>query len=315
MAPSNKSPSDQDAAKKSGLKTEHLLLGALFLGLGFYWLKGRNAVHPMPAETAPKGESAVTKGSQVEILSNSDSKLDTKKYQEELNRSRAQFARARALGLKSLEFKDSGDTVSIPLIFSPKKIWCQGGDLDTMRYAAKAETSKEFVISLEAIGRPGKHPFVRVSLKELYAGLKYTFSVPRPKESIAYGLFICSDNKQDNSCQRKNAKTHAELSAQLAQDPNRAKSIDQIFYFQNLILDAKKLESYRSNEFGADFQKSIGSHLNKKGINAADFQTAWKLNSTIKSSPSDIRAGKIVLSLPYNDPRCTLGTVAAGKTK
>ena len=50
------------------------------------------------------------------------------------------------------------------------------------------------------------------------------------------------------------------------------------------------------------FQQNL---VNKQGISQADFKTAWEMNLAMKSTPADIKVGKIILSLPYNDPRCT----------
>ncbi len=295
---------------------EYVLLGSVVLGLGYYFFKGK-ANHPqsLSAESAPETTSP-TQGAQIQVLNSSEAQVDVKKYQEELNQQRVQFAQMRILGIKSLNLKGKGDTVSIPLVFAPKKMWCQGGDLDTMRYAAKSLKNKDFLITLETIGRPGKNPYVRTSLNQLYAGLSYTFTVPRPKGSTAYGVYICQDSKQENTCQKKLVETHAEISDSLAQQGDGAKNQDRVFFFQNLIVDNKKVETYRTNDFGSEFQKSINSHLvGKRGVNPADFQTAWNLNKTIKSAPTDVRAGKIILSLPYNDPRCLSAGATPGPNK
>jgi hypothetical protein len=74
------------------------------------------------------------------------------------------------------------------------------------------------------------------------------------------------------------------------------------------VIDGRSVETYRTDDFSHDFQKSVSGHLTKKGLSASEIQTAWKTNSTLKSAPVDIRKNRIVLSLPYNDPRCLQGT-------
>ncbi|MDQ3230196.1 MAG: hypothetical protein M3Q07_00100, partial [Pseudobdellovibrionaceae bacterium] len=233
-------------SRKQKISTEYLLLGVLMIGIAFVILRGKNTTISMQAETPPAVEGQVNP---VQVLPSHQSPVDVRKYQDELNQQRAQFAQARSLGLKSMPLKNQGDTVTIPLVFAPNKVWCQGGDLDTMRYGAKSDTNKEFLITLEAIGRGGKNPFVRTSLKELQKGVSYSFTIPKPKDTTAYGVYICTDGRKENSCQRKGIETHSQASTELAEDPNKARSEDRVFFFQNLVIDSKKVEAYRTDDF------------------------------------------------------------------
>lgn len=296
----------KSSKKKKQFPKEYLLLGVLVLGGVFLFIRGKGAPDStsMPAESTP---GTGGKSTQVQVLANNQPTVDVRKYQDDLNRERAQSAQIRELGLKSMPLKTQGDTVSIPLVFEPTKVWCQGGDLDTMKYASKNDRAKDFLISLEGLGRGGKNPFVRTSLEELYKGATYTFTIPKPKQATAYGLYICTDSRKENTCQRKSMETHAKLSERLAENPDKVRAEDRVFYFQNLVIDGKNVEAYRTDDLSNGFQRSITGHLSKKGLSASEVQTALKTNSTIKSSPLDIRKGKIVLSLPYNDPRCIQG--------
>jgi hypothetical protein len=296
----------KSSRKSQKVSTEYAILGILALAIVFVLFRGK-ASEPtrMAAEAPPLQESG--KAQHVEVLSNSQPPVDVRKYQAELNRERASFAQARELGLNTMPLKNRGDTVTIPVAFVPEKVWCQGGDLDTMKYASKNDRAKDFLITLEGIDRGGKNPFVRVSLDQLYKGANFNFTIPRPKEATAYGLFICTDSRKENSCQRKSMQTHAQLSEQLAENPEKTRAEDRVFFFQNLVIDGRTVETYRTDNFSQDFQRSISGHLTKKGLSASEIQTAWKTNSTLKSAPVQMRKDRIVLSLPYNDPRCLQG--------
>lgn len=288
--------------KNQKIPTEYILLGVLALGIAFYIYrsKGTEATH-MAAEATLQQPG---KGNQVQVLTSNQPPVDVRKYQEDLNRERAQFARARELGLKSLPLKNQGDTITIPLSFVPEKVWCQGGDLDTMKYASRNEYAKDFIITLEGIDGGGKNPFIRTSLNELQKGVNASFTIPRPKEATAYGVYICSDSRKDNSCQRKSMMGHAKLSEQLAENPEKARSEDRVFFFQNLVIDGKSIEAYRTDDLSNEFQRTITDHLTNKGLSASKVQAAVKTNLILKSAPADIRKDRIILSLPYNDPRC-----------
>jgi hypothetical protein len=299
MPGKRKSPSRR---KNQKIPTEYILLGVLALGIAFYIYRSKGTEATQMAAEAPVHQPG--KANQVQLLTSNQPPVDVRKYQEDLNRERAQFARARELGLKSLPLKNQGDTITIPLSFVPEKVWCQGGDLDTMKYASRNEYAKDFIITLEGIDRGGKNPFLRTSLDELQKGVNASFTIPRPKEANAYGVYICTDTRKDNSCQRKSMLSHAKLSEQLAENPEKARGEDRVFFFQNLVIDGKSVEAYRTDDLSSEFQKTITGHLTKKGLSASEVQNAIKTNLTLKSAPADIRKNRIVMSLPYNDPRC-----------
>ncbi|WP_141731962.1 hypothetical protein [Oligoflexus tunisiensis] len=288
--------------RKQRIPTSYGVLGVLTLAIILMLVRGNNKPESMSLSAEVPVSNA--RDASASMVSSQPSSVDVRQYQEELNRQRAQSAQARELGLKTLPLKPRGDTISIPLSFVPQKIWCQGGDLDTIKYATKNDRAKDLLITLEGIDRGGKNPFVRTSLQQLTQGANYTFTLPRPSEATAYGLYICSDSQKENSCQRKNLQTHASLSEQLAENPDAARAADRIFFFQNLVIDGSRVEAWRTDDFSHEFQRSISNHLLKKGLSASEVQTAWKTSSTLKSAPIAIRKDRIVLSLPYNDPRC-----------
>ena len=302
----NQKRKNEDKKSKGAIKPEYFLVAIAISGIGYYALRKSAGQQNMSAVPVP-GAASLSKTRPVEIISTIQTPADNNRAQLEMTEKRAQLGMIRMLGLKTLEFKNQGETISIPLSFIPKKIWCQAGDLDTLKHVAKNRSDKEFVISLEAIGRAqDKNPFVRVSLNELYQGADFTFTMPRPKDPVPYGLYICSDFKKQNACQHKSAESHAEISAELGKKSDNPLTIDNIFYFQQIIVSNKKAEAYRSNDYSDSFKKSMRESLvNKQGITPADFKTAWEMNSTMKSTPADVKEGKIILSLPYNDPRCT----------
>jgi hypothetical protein len=98
--------------------------------------------------------------------------------------------------------------------------------------------------------------------------------------------------------------SHAKLSEQLAENPEKARSEDRVFFFQNLVVDGRTVEAYRTDDLSNEFQRTITGHLTKKGLSASEVQKAIKTNLTLKSAPADIHKDRIVLKLPYNDPRC-----------
>lgn len=228
---------------------------------------------------------------------------DSKAYEAELTRSRAQYAARALLGLKSMDLKESNGLLKVPFRFTPRKLRCQGGDLDTMKYASKDPGAKEILISLEP-SDTGRGDFMRTSLSSLYGGVEHTFSLKPSSDAQSYGLYICSDSMNATSCKGKTLKSHAAMSEEFAKKSPSSKN-DFIFYFQHVVLDKSGLEIYASEDWSEDFKKSIGSYLTKqKDLSASEFESAWKVSQVIRSTSADIRDGRLQLSLSYNDPDC-----------
>lgn len=228
---------------------------------------------------------------------------DSKAHKAQVARKRAQYAARALLGLKSLELKEVDGLLRIPFRFTPHKVWCQGGDLDTMKYASKDLSANEILISLEPNGS-GKGDFLRTSVAALYNGVEHTFKLQPGSSPQIYGLYICSDSKQGKSCKNKSLKSHAEISNDVS-NANGSSKNNYIFYFQPVVFDKNSLEVYKSDDASDAFKDSIEAYLEKqKGIDSSELKAAWKVSKVIRSSSPEVQGGRLQLSLPYNDPRC-----------
>lgn len=269
------------------------------VGGGAFVLMQRKPAVPAPAQGRPV-QALASKERATSVTSVSQ-------VQDDLNRKRVQFIKDRELGVMTLDLGPSGQTLILPLIVSPTKYWCQAGDLDTMRYASKKGDENDFVIALERLGQKGGSAFVRTSLNQLSQGLTFSFKIPRPSEAALYGLSICQDSEQSNSCEGKKVLAHGALSDRLAQNPNPVQRQDQAFYFQSLVIDKKSIEIYRMDDQGSRFQKTLDGRLSEKGIDAAQIRRSWEMNTLLKSLPLAIQERSLVIKLAYNDPTCVNG--------
>lgn len=282
------------------VKPKHVLVVVAVVGLGFIALK----IRPKKMTSkAPAREASVADEPAIQELPLEDIKPhDSKAYKEEVARKRVRFAARALLGLKSLELKETDGFLNIPFVFTPEKVWCQGGDLDTMKFVSKNIVANDILISLEPSGNE-KGDSLRTSVAALYKGLEYTFKV-KPGSARSYGLYICSDTKNEKSCKNKTLKTHEAMTNEVSAADGSAKD-DYIFYFQHVVFDKNSLEVYRSNDASDEFKKSIETYLTKqKSIDTHEFQTAWKVSKVIRSNSADVEDGRLHLILPYNDPRC-----------
>lgn len=281
------------------IKPKPILIAGSVLVLGYLALKTQSTKE---APTLPTKEAVQTPQNLIIETPREPKAYDTEAYTKEVKRVRAQAAARTLLGLKTLELKEENGLLTIPFRFTPRKLWCQGGDLDMMKYASNNITANEILISLEPTSG-GKGDYVRTSVAALYNGLEGSFKLNAGSKQ-SYGLYICSDDKKGTSCKGKAVASAAGMTEELAKAGNSPKK-SYIFYFQHVVLDKRGLETYKSDDPTDEFKKSIGTYLNKqKDLDSSEFEAAWKVSKVIRSTPSDVYDGRLQLSLPYGDTRC-----------
>lgn len=281
-------------------QVKHVLIAAAIVAFVFLAIRVRKTqmVQAAKPEVEEKIDSAP-----VLLDNKATDNFNKDAYERELIQYRKKVHNIRALGLKSLTLTKVKGKVSIPFEFVPKKVWCQGGDIDTIRYATSKTSAKEVLIALETMGSNKVSETLRVSVDNLVAGFEHTFLLDGGVGDKSLSLSICTDRKKTNSCKKANVIDQNTLNNTLGANFNQTDK-DYLFYFQHLIYNGESVQTYRSDMFHSDFKKKLSGFLEKADVDKDESDRAWKLNRTIKSNPVDIVKGKIVLSLPYNDPRC-----------
>lgn len=292
-----------DGPGPSGLQMKHLAIAAVIIVLGFLIFRKRSSQLAAPAY---KANVASTDTGTAILSEENGEKFDKAAYAQDVLSMRKKAFAARALGLKTLSLTKTKGKVAIPFEFIPRKVWCQGGDLDTIKYAVTKQNSKEVLISLESLSGDSVSEGLHVSHENFIKGFSHTFMVKDSSSLKSLSLSICTDRKKSGSCKKAQVMSQAKLNSALGEKSNQLAG-EFLFYFQHLLFNGDTVQAYRSDVFDAHYKKSLASYLDKVDVSKDEVQKAWKLNNTIKSNPLDVRGGKIVLSLPYNDPRCAPG--------
>ncbi|RZA12996.1 MAG: hypothetical protein EOP10_30490 [Proteobacteria bacterium] len=225
--------------------------------------------------------------------------------QKEVDSLRAKESSDMKLGIKKFPLKEINGRYDIAFQFTARKIWCQGGDLDTIKHAVNSSSDPSVLIALEP-QEAGKGAILRTSVLQLFAGLTHKFSIP-VASGLSYALSICSDMKKEGTCRGKTVKTHSEINSALAEEKTdrKASPIDYLFYFQHLVLDKSFLYSYRSDNASEGYLNLIAEYFKEhSSVGELEMKKAFKNSKITRSAPADISGGRILLELPVNDPRC-----------
>lgn len=271
---------------------------------GFFVFKKKSSMGP--ASSTATAEKKPEIKTEPTILNGSGLTQNSAAFANEMLAARRGVAVKSAIGLKSAQLKTAGGKVLIPFDFIPHKLWCQGGDIDTMKYASSSRTEKEFLISLESMDGKQVNEGVHVSLNDLYKGISHVFKVSASTSTKSLALRICADKKKRGTCSSAKVIDQTTLNENMGATGEKPKE-DYVFYFQHMILAKDKIQTYRSDVFTDNFKKSVTQFMTQEKVDSKDLQWAFRTTKIIRSNPPDIMDGKIRLTLPYNDPRCMAG--------
>ncbi len=279
-------------------------LAGLAIVLLVYFVFKKKAFKTEPQENGKNKTAQVSEARPVEIIASKSEVETPQRLQSRVNRLRANEASESRLGIVKFPLNATDGFFSIPFVFSPRKIWCQGGDLDTMKHALNGIESSTFLVTLQPLRESEKGETYRTTLGNLFQGFTHVFKIREGKPGN-YALTICSDQKGTNTCAGKSLTTHSKIADEVVAHDQGTPSKDYIFYFQHLIVNKTQLYAYRSDDASTRYQNEIRSYLQDEVKLSSDtLAEAWKMSSTLRSSPLGLDNGKIKLSLPYNDPEC-----------
>lgn len=248
-------------------------------------------------------QPSVTKQVATEIELSPQSQEPDASHQENLNRQRVDTAMSDDLGLRTINGTVGGGELTLSFEFKGTKKWCQAGELDTLQHAVADSAAPEILISLEAMDSDNRSGFY-TSVNSLKLGVMHDFKIKNSGSS--FGLYICLDSAKDKSCKRKRLVEQTQMNAELADSNATVKSKDYIFYYQPLVLYKNQLTGYRTDTFSDEFKSSVSKVLeDKHGLAAAYFKASWDISNVTRSIPVAVRNNKMLIELPYNDPRCS----------
>lgn len=225
---------------------------------------------------------------------------------ERLRKARMQSAARFQIGMVSLKPVSKDSQIEIPVEFVPRKLWCSGGDLDTIRQSLENVVAENLLVSVESLSDLSNKAVAYTSYLELLKGRKFTFRIKTPERGDQFGLFICEDSKKEKSCQNKTLLSSDELSKMNSSKSSAAaQGVAAVFYFQHLIADDGEISTFDANQFLGEKKDVLFAHL-KGEFDLSDkaIQKGWHYSSVVKSLPTEIQKNTIKAPLTYADTRC-----------
>lgn len=277
--------------------------------LGYYALKAPpKAVVTQSLQAVKPLATAFTKAEDV--------KPEEKAAEEiSLNKRRVVMLGQSQVGISSLKTSAKDGNIEVPFELKAQKLWCQAGDIDTIRYSNDNNFEKNIVISLESLKDNTRLAFIKVSTEDLYKGVKHSFNIRSFGAGDSLGLFICKSTDGKTSCKSKQLISHEKINGLVSNEETakEARKNDYIYYFQSLVLGADSINTFAANDYlGKDKSALIKQLSAQFSLKEKDFEAAWRYSSVLNSLAARIDSGKILLTLPYNDPKCMDQSKAPG---
>ena len=280
---------------------KYLVIGGAIV-LVFLFFKNRYK-RQIPAEIERTQQVAPAPVNQPLII---DSKKEQDQSQAQFLKQRTDYMKREKLGIQRIPL-NSGGEVKLSVELRPKAIWCQAGDLDMMRRVIDDSEAKEIILSLESVKGDELAKPVRLSLAELYKGVKTTFALKGIAATSNENVFlsICSDRRKKNQCHGLKVVdlNQVNVSVQKLKKGNNLKG-DYLFYFQNFFIAKGELVTYRSDDYSKKYRDEVEAYLKKEAVQVGNFDSNWKKGQAIRSTPIAVEGKVLVINLPHNDPKC-----------
>jgi hypothetical protein len=227
---------------------------------------------------------------------------------ERLKQRRAQYLKEvrQGVGFYQLETTDEGLLARVK--FAPYPV-CHVADLNAIFHDYRQTANNSILVSLESLDGSGKRiSFYRPSLEHLKYGFEAAFKIPPEMKSGLMGLFICSDSGRTGRCTRKKPMDFDALFN--ISNTNRALPYQDKVYIFNLVVITDKLLRYVTEvpipeSLLAELkQNPMMKQLGPEKIEHL-FHEAQTLTTALRSYPTEVRDGSLVIKMPILDQdRC-----------
>ncbi|MCX6128281.1 MAG: hypothetical protein NTX25_04355 [Proteobacteria bacterium] len=220
-----------------------------------------------------------------------------------IEQQRSAYFEKMQLGISSASLPIESGFAKASIKIKNRKLYCRGGEIDTMDRDAANASSKEFLLTVEAIGQSGK-PYLQdsLSVNDLKAETLHNFSIPAHESNKLLGVYICHDTKKDKSCQNKKVldyKTHGKNVG------NALNKSDVIYIFHKLLLGKDGNISLFSSFVGDVKNDRSNKYISAQGkIDNNLIAEASAIDRKLRSEALQMSNKIIELTLTLGDRSC-----------
>lgn len=226
-------------------------------------------------------------------------------------------AAAKQLGITQVELSQHHE---VKVRVTPKDM-CMFGDIDAIALETRwGGTTGKILLALEPIsGEPGGASVAEISLADLAdSGAAFTLTVPSQQTPKLFGLYICRDSSNANSCRGKEVTDYKAIFERYALDvakdgevspkaseTERMKPVaDRIYFFKSVIIDQNslRLSTKQTSDDRAAFMSQYLMSLSPDADYRADLDRDRAINKTIASLPLSLNGDVVEMSLPRITP-------------
>lgn len=189
------------------------------------------------------------------------------------------------LGISSYSFPVDQNKIKMSVRFKVRRLWCRGGEIDTMIRTAQVSKSPEFLLSVEQIGSSSAAIASRaLSISELQKNQTLDFAVTNPSSgALLLGIFVCKDGLKSGVCHNKSL---IDYDKDGADKRSNLRANDYLFLAHKVLV--------RPNG-GVDL---FSAYLDEKTANLADEYALKKLGSNYKDLDGAAKYDRILRSEP-----------------
>ncbi len=220
----------------------------------------------------------------------------------EIQRKREEVNNAIINRLKEIRTVADNASIKIKIRIKPEAKSCQIGDFDFIKSLVHDGKNKVFLLSVEKLrGRLVKPSSIRLSLFDILKSENHEFAMPKLENAQEYGVYLCIDPGQSNTCNQKAALNSKDWNKVI----NHSKLPENIVYFQLLTTKSSSAYLIPTNKWGSSAIREMTVKLKPWLSKPEDsLELTASLMEKLGSLPANVENGDLEIPLPFRDPRC-----------
>ncbi|MBC7660624.1 MAG: hypothetical protein H7249_13085 [Chitinophagaceae bacterium] len=276
--------------KKTGIG-----LGVLALCVGIFVSKKKFAVDANKPDQV--SQLVIQAPIKQEII---EARTDPRSH-EAIARERQTYSLQLMTGLKQIDAKKSGSTLTFR--FGPKSeaVYCLLGDFDFIKGSVNSLTADVMLISIEPLtGDSSKAIRYRVSMKDIAEGKVFNAQLPVESKSKDYGVYLCTDYQKTNVCSSKKLLSSNEWNTAIRSE----KELDRVLYYQMLTVAKENVYLIPSKNWDTKSIDNLKARLAPIIQSPESIDLLKKNIEQLQSVPARVTKDLLELLLPHKASNC-----------
>ena len=203
-------------------------------------------------------------------------------------------------GIRFVPKKIRNDQVILDILYQPKNLSCQKGELSSLARVTSSLDRKDFLLGVVIPGSKGKGTYQRLSLKQLQSQQDIRFKLPSSKTPQLVGLVLCSDKARTGTCKGKKQINFRKQPVSTQKQPK-----DYVFLTHKILADKRYLAVFNPKTSNQSHRtENFIKRRVKKTAMPASYKKLLQHERQLRNVPLQKQGHRLLVSLTQGDLSC-----------